>query len=137
MKYLTGEVAMTRNSATKLYKNPRDGMLMGVCAGLADYFGINATAVRLLVVFGAIFTGIGVFVIGYIILGFVIDPKPADLYEDEEEETFWRETRKAPEYSAAELRRRFRDIERRTTEMESYMTSKRFRLERELKALED
>lgn len=128
---------MTRNSATKLYKNPRSGMLMGVCAGISDHFGINITAVRLLTVFATIFTGIWIFVIGYIITGFILDPKPTDLYEDEEEETFWRETRKAPDYSAAELRRRFRDIERRTSEMESYMTSKRFRLERELKALED
>jgi phage shock protein C len=128
---------MTRNSATKLYKNPRSGMLMGVCAGISDHFGINITAVRLLTVFATIFTGIWIFVIGYIITGFILDPKPSDLYEDEEEETFWRETRKAPDYSAAELRRRFRDIERRTSEMESYMTSKRFRLERELKALED
>ena len=70
-------------------------------------------------------------------MGFVLEPKPRDLYEDENEEEFWKQTRKAPDYSAAELRRRFRDIERRTSDMEAYVTSKRFRLERELNALED
>ncbi len=128
---------MMRKSPIKLYKDPREGRIMGVCAGLSDYFGINLTAVRLLVFFGTLFSGIWPGVILYFIFGFVLDPKPEDLYEDEQEEEFWRETRKAPDYSASELRRRFRDIERRTTDMEAYMTSKRFKLERELRALED
>ena len=137
MKFLTGGAVMTRNSPTKLYKNPREGRFMGVCAGVADYLDINVTAIRFLTIIGAIFTGFWILPIIYMVMGFALDPKPTDLYEDEKEETFWKETRKAPEYSAAELRRRFRDIERRTTDMEAYMTSKRFRLERELKALED
>lgn len=126
-----------KKSPTRLYKNPRDGKIMGVCAGIADYFGMKVSIVRVLAVVGALFTGIWLFVIGYFILGFALDPRPADLYEDETEEEFWKQTRKSPDYTAAELRRRFRDIERRTSEMEAYMTSKRFRLERELRALED
>ena len=122
---------------TKLYKDPRRGKCMGVCAGIADYLDIKVGVVRVLTVIGALVTGIWFFVIAYFVLGFVLDPKPRDLYEDEKEEEFWKQTRKAPDYTAAELRRRFRDIERRTSDMEAYMTSKRFRLERELKSLED
>lgn len=110
---------------------------MGVCAGVADYFDVSVGVVRFLTIIGAVFTGIWLFVIGYFILGMVLDPKPEGLYEDEREEEFWKQTRKSPDYTAAEMRRRFRDIERRTSEMEAYVTSKRFRLERELKALED
>jgi phage shock protein C len=110
---------------------------MGVCAGIADYLDIKVGVVRVLVVLGALVTGIWFFAIAYFILGFVLDPMPRDLYQDEREEEFWKQTRKAPDYTAAELRRRFRDIERRTSDMEAYMTSKRFRLERELKSLED
>lgn len=126
-----------KKSPTRLYKDSRRGKIMGVCAGIADYFDIRVGVVRFLAVIGALVTGIWFFVIAYFILGFVLDPKPKDLYEDEKEEEFWKQTRKAPDYSAAELRRRFRDIERRTSEMEAYVTSKRFRLERELNALED
>lgn len=126
-----------KKSPTRLYKNPRAGKVMGVCAGVADYLDISVSAVRWLTVIGAVFTGIWLFVIGYLIMGFVLDPRPDDLYEDEKEEEFWKQTRKSPDYTAAEMRRRFRDIDRRTGDMEAYMTSKRFRLERELRALED
>ncbi len=108
-----------------------------VCAGVADYLDISVGAVRFLTVVLAIFTSIIPALIIYAVLAMVLDAKPYDLYEDEQEEEFWKQTRKAPDYTAAELRRRFRDIDRRTSEMEAYVTSKRFRLERELQKLED
>ncbi|WCL54212.1 envelope stress response membrane protein PspC [Gimibacter soli] len=126
-----------RKSPTRLYKIPREGKLMGVCAGVADYTGVNLTAVRILWVVG-LFTPINwILLIGYFVLGMTLDPKPEDLYEDVREEEFWRQARKAPDYTAADLRRRFRELDRRTGDMEAYMTSKSFKLDRELKALED
>lgn len=124
-------------SPTRLYKNPRNGKIMGVCAGIADYFGITTTPVRVLTVIGMFTPLSGFILIGYFVLGFCLSPKPVDLYEDEQEEEFWKQTRKSPDYTAADMRRRFRDIERRTGDMEAYMTSKRFKLDRELRALED
>lgn len=130
---------MTNNFSkrpTRLYKDPRRGRVMGVCAGLGDYFSVNVSAVRFVLIIGVIMSG-GWLLLGYLALGFALDPKPEDLYADTREEEFWRQTRRSPDYTAAEMRRRFRDIERRTADMEAYMTSKRFRLERELRALED
>ncbi|HUO75844.1 MAG TPA: PspC domain-containing protein [Candidatus Paceibacterota bacterium] len=34
----------------KLYRSPRDGMLFGICAGLAHYLDIDVVFVRLIVV---------------------------------------------------------------------------------------
>ncbi len=124
-------------SRTRLYKVPSKGAFLGVCAGFADYFGVRVGAVRFLTVIGALVTGGWMVLFAYIALAMILDPKPEDLYQDEDEETFWKQTRKAPDYSAAEIRRRFRDLEKRTVGLEAFMTSKRFRLERELKALED
>jgi phage shock protein PspC (stress-responsive transcriptional regulator) len=50
-------------SATRLLTHPwvrprRGRMLAGVCAGLADQFGISVTLVRLAFVLGTIFTGV-------------------------------------------------------------------------------
>lgn len=126
-----------RRSPTRLYKNPQDGKIAGVCAGIADYFDMKVGVVRFLFVLGALFTGIWPLVIGYFVASLWLDPTPVDLYEDEQEEEFWRQTRKSPDYTAADLRRRFRDIERRASDMEAYITSKRFKLDRELRALED
>ena len=43
-----------------------DRMVAGVCAGVADYFGVDVTLVRLVTVLGAIF-GIGTFVLAYVV----------------------------------------------------------------------
>lgn len=126
---------MTSKRPTRLYKIPSEGKIMGVCAGVADYLGMNRCAVRVLTVLAAF--AMPWVIIAYFVLGLALDAKPDDLYQDEQEEEFWRQTRKDPEYTVTEIRRRFRDIERRTVDMEAYMTSKRFRLDRELRSLEE
>lgn len=127
---------MTGNRKTQMYKVPEEGKVMGVCAGVADHFQANLAVVRVFTFFGILFSGLWPGLLVYVILGFVLEAKPRDLYEDSYEETFWRETKKDPSYTASEIRRRFRDIERRTRDMEAYMTSKRFKLERDLRDLE-
>ena len=39
----------------KLYRNPRRGMIFGVCAGLAEYFCFDVTVTRVNVAVGAFF----------------------------------------------------------------------------------
>ena len=46
-------------------------MIAGICGGLGDYFGIDSTLVRLIFVFGAIFTGSALFW-AYIIMMLVV-----------------------------------------------------------------
>lgn len=41
----------------KHIKKSDNKMLFGVCSGLADYSGIDPTIIRLLFIFGSIFTG--------------------------------------------------------------------------------
>lgn len=135
---------MTGEKKKKLYRIPEEGKVMGVCAGLADYFQINVTAVRVLTIIGAAMTGGTPIIIAYFVLGFALETKPLSYFGNEHSASnsdaeFWREMDKAdqdPRYSAGELRRRFKDIERRTRDMEAYMTSKRFKLDRELRNLE-
>lgn len=58
----------------RLYRNTDDKKLCGVCSGIADYFGIDPTLIRLGCAFLAIFGGGGVLV--YIIAALVIPEKP-------------------------------------------------------------
>ena len=47
-------------------------IIAGVCGGLADYFDIDATLMRVIVVLAAVFTGFFSIIVAYVILIFVI-----------------------------------------------------------------
>jgi phage shock protein PspC (stress-responsive transcriptional regulator) len=61
-----------RPVSTGFRLNKVDGKLMGVCAGIADRFGIDATLVRLGFVAGALL-GFGSLVVVYIAIGLIAD----------------------------------------------------------------
>ena len=58
----------------RLYKSTSDRKLAGVCAGIAEYFNIDPTLVRLGWAFGTLFAGVGI--IAYIIAAIVVPNKP-------------------------------------------------------------
>lgn len=55
----------------RLYRSVDDRMIAGVCAGIADYFDIDPTLVRLLFVLGFFATGSGLFWV-YVIMMMVV-----------------------------------------------------------------
>ena len=56
----------------KLFRNPDDQVLGGVCGGIAAYFGLDATLIRLLFVASIFFGGAGL--IAYIVLWIITPP---------------------------------------------------------------
>lgn len=54
----------------RLYRNPDDVMIAGVCSGIAKYFGIDTSMVRLAFVISLVFGGAGVLV--YVVLWMVL-----------------------------------------------------------------
>lgn len=58
----------------KLYRNTQTKMLAGVCSGIADYFGIDATLIRLAWVLLGLAAGSGL--IAYIIAAIIIPAAP-------------------------------------------------------------
>lgn len=65
----------------KLWRIPQQGMVKGVCAGIAQYLDVPVKLVRLITVLAMIF-GLFLFVVvAYIILSFALDPMPeSELY---------------------------------------------------------
>lgn len=61
----------------KLYRSTTDKMLGGVAGGLAEYFGIDSTLVRVLFIIIVFLGGGGI--IAYIILWIVVPQKPYEL----------------------------------------------------------
>ena len=95
---------------SRLYRNTRDGKVMGVCAGIADYFGVDAWAVRLATFASLIFFTVPTLA-GYFIAGALLEPTPDDLYSDAEEEKFWRSVRTEPGGTVSDLKRSFGDLD--------------------------
>ncbi|WP_082835872.1 PspC domain-containing protein [Croceicoccus bisphenolivorans] len=59
-------------SPRKFHLDKRDGKLMGVCAGIADYFKIDVTLVRILWVVATL-AGFGSLILVYILIGLIAD----------------------------------------------------------------
>ena len=60
----------------KLYRSKTDKKVAGVCAGIAEYIGMDVTIVRLIWALAAVFALIGI--IAYIVCALVIPEKPDD-----------------------------------------------------------
>ncbi|MGA9467392.1 MAG: PspC domain-containing protein [Exiguobacterium marinum] len=69
----------------KLYKDPSNQMIAGVCSGLGNYLGVDVTIMRVLFVAMALLGGPGLLI--YIVLA-IIMKKPPSEYEAEQEDRF-------------------------------------------------
>ncbi len=65
----------------KLFKSRTDKKLSGVCGGLAKYFGISSTMVRLIFAIATIF-GYGGMILIYLALAIALPKEPIDLLDD-------------------------------------------------------
>jgi len=117
----------------RLFRDKENAMIAGVCAGVAEYFGLNRKGVRLatflLILFPPFFAFV---VISYVVLTIVLPVKPRELYENTEQAEFWRGVSNAPSDVFGALRHRFRELNHRLEKMEAYVTSKEFEIDREL-----
>jgi phage shock protein C len=127
---------MTEPSHTKFYRDQANGKWMGVCAGIADYTGVDVAMVRIAVVLLTIFAlNIGG-VIAYLVVGYITPAKPSRLIKETPEQTkFWQGVRASPRKTIRDVRSRFRDIDRRLADVETYVTSSNTRLAREIDQL--
>jgi phage shock protein C len=121
--------------ATRLYRNRNRAVLFGVCAGVADYFGFNVSATRVLVIIGS-FVSFPLIPVAYVVLGFLLPTKPAEL-EDPVSEPVTRRVRSDPHQTLGNVRYRFRELDARLQRLEKYVTSNRFKLDREFRQLKD
>ena len=110
----------------KFHLNKRDGKFMGVCAGIADYLGVDATFVRIAAV---VVTLLGAFpwtLLAYGIAAWAAKPAEALTYEGESS---------GGRVSTKDLRLNMRDIDRRMAEVEQYVTSSNSSLASEIEKL--
>jgi phage shock protein C len=122
-------------SRTRFYRDKRNGKLFGVCAGIADYTGFDVSLVRVCFL-AAVFMSGGSVLPFYFIAAMVTPTKPSALERsDTEDQHFWQGVRASPARAARDIRSRFRDIDRRLADIESYVTTENRSLAREIEQL--
>jgi len=122
-------------SRTKFYLDKQNAKWSGVCAGIADYTGIDTTWVRVGAVLLTLAGGFPWTVIAYFLVAWLAKSKPLGLYDSPEEEKFWQGVRSNPKRSTHQVRSTFRDIDRRLADIELYYTSRNTRLADEIDSL--
>jgi len=128
-------------------------VLGGVCAGVADYFGLNLRVLRLLAVI-AFFVAMPAAVIVYLAIVFLVPARADNGYEAARQQRAPRQSRKdrraaqkrarreaaqsstiAADEVAAEVRSKCRLLEQRLANLEKYITSSRYQLDKEFSRL--
>jgi phage shock protein C len=122
-------------SRTKFYRNKRDGKVMGVCAGIADYTGIDVGMVRMMFLFSLFMSGGGILPV-YFIAGMITPDRPRELQsQTDDERQFWQGVRASPGRSARAISGKLREIDRRIADIEHFVTTENRTLAQEIESL--
>lgn len=126
---------MTDARRTKFYLDKQNGKWLGVCAGISDYTGIDVTVVRIAMV-TATLLGSGAPILIYFAAGMIAPKKPLELAEQTPDDAkFWQGVRASPRRTVRDVRSKFREIDRRLADVETYVTSSNTSLSREIEKL--
>ena len=120
---------------TRFYKDKRNGKVMGVCAGIADYTGLDVTIVRIMMFMALWLSGFSILPV-YLLAGFIAEDRPRELSNDSpEDKRFWQQVRVSPTRTAREIRMSMKAIDRRLADVESYVLTNNRSLAREIEQL--
>ena len=117
----------TGPAGINIYRS-RQGLLMGVCRGIAEHFGFSVLAVRLIVLAAFFFTGFWAVGLLYIAAGMLMKIAPASPLRDENDHEFYQSNAASRTSAIKRIKEKFDNIERRIQKMEDTVTSRAFHL---------
>jgi len=147
---------MTKTNNKQLVRIPSQGKIAGVCAGVAEYTGIEPWLVRIIWFTGFVFSG-GFFLVAYIAAWFILDTedkgyKKSGAFKKKRDQWYrtngdndidravevkskvW-QAGEPPKQAFKDIVNQFDGIEARVRKMETYVTSNEFTLKREISRL--
>lgn len=123
----------------QLRRNKIDGIFGGVCAGFADYFGVEHITMRIMFVLSVLFLGVPLLV--YFVLWLFIPkdkraPYRREYYEARRAKEIEPEAAPIRTTNFRDVKSKFRSLEVRLQDLERSVTSKEWRLRRDFRDLE-
>ena len=112
-----------RSTGGGLYRS-RNGILLGVCRGVADYFEIGAIWLRLALIGIVILTGFWPALIGYVAAALILRPQPVIPLRSEASEDFYHSYVDDRRTAVRRLKRTYDDLQRRIQRIEDIVTSR-------------
>ncbi|EEX65776.1 envelope stress response membrane protein PspC [Vibrio metoecus] len=125
----------------ELYRDPINGKLAGVCAGLANYFGLETWLVRILVITAALLGGTFLVLVAYVAMALMLEKQPVDYQEslrEKQEHTLKNKAWVQGQDARGLMRTLEQDLDAvdgKVRTMEAYVTSEAFKVNREFQNL--
>jgi phage shock protein C len=121
----------------RLYRDPENKLVLGVCAGIADYFGFDLTTTRVCVAVSLVFFMPATLMV-YFGLVLLLPKRPHSSVDSiAAGSNVQRAVRSEPHGILSSVNHRYRELEVRLQRLEKYVTSPSFQLDQEFEALED
>jgi phage shock protein C len=114
-----------------LYRS-RNGIILGVCKGIADYFDFSVFWARVITLVLLFFTGFWPVMILYFVAALLMKPEPVIPIETDEEQEFYDSYVHSHRGATDRLKRRYENLERRIRRMEDHVTGREFEWENKL-----
>ena len=115
----------------------RKGILLGVCRGVAEYFDVSVTGMRVLVLCLALITGVWPLVGGYILAAFLMRLGPVVPPASEADAEFYDTYATSRSMGVQRLKRTYDNLDRRIQRIESIVTAREYDWERRLNETPD
>ncbi|UCE33806.1 MAG: envelope stress response membrane protein PspC [Deltaproteobacteria bacterium] len=114
-----------------LYRS-RNGIILGVCRGIADYFDFSVFWARVITLVLLFLTGFWPVMILYFVAALLMKPEPVIPIETDEEQEFYDSYVHSHRGATDRLKRRYENLERRIRRMEDHVTGREFEWENKL-----
>jgi len=114
-----------------LYRS-RNGLVLGVCRGIAEYFDFSVFWARAIVLVLLFFSGLWPIMALYFIAALLMKPEPVISIESDDQKEFYNSYINSRKGAIDRLKRRYENLERRIQRMEHTVTTKEFDWDRRL-----
>lgn len=114
-----------------LYRS-RNGLILGVCRGIAEYFDFSVFWTRAIVLILLFFSGLWPILALYFVAALLMKPEPIMPIESDDQQEFYNSYIYSRKGATDRLKRRYENLERRIQRMEHTVTTKEFDWDRKL-----